>query len=267
MKHGSTISQILSLTLVLFLGLSVLPKTCTAEDMDEPPTLFGSFLKDMGVEISGGATMDYYDRYVWRGQYLDRDSVLQPGISFSTLGFTVGYWGSFDMENGDSLTSDESDYYVSYGYTLDPVTVSVGHTWYDFPEYDGSSKEFFVSVAVDTLLSPTFSVFHDYEDGKDLNTDGDGNYYTLALSHSVPLCEKTGIALDLGLTFGYVDGQWLSGEGTHLTPTIGLNIPLTPNLTIIPTIGYNAPMGDLEDADIGNQEDKVFGGIKTAFAF
>ncbi|MBP9855023.1 MAG: hypothetical protein KBD53_09175 [Candidatus Omnitrophica bacterium] len=265
------ISKIVKLTLssffLLFCLHTSLPAHAQEDEAVEPPTLLGGYLKDLGVEITGGGTLDYFNRYVWRGQYLDRDSVLQPGFSFSTKGFTVGYWGSFDVESKDALTSDESDYYMSYAYTLEPVTVSAGHTWYDFPEYNTSSKEFFVSAAVATLLTPTVAFYHDYEDGESLNTDGDGNYYTLAVSHKILVCQKTGTAVDLGLTLGYVDGQWLSGEGMHLTPTAGLNLALTPNLNVIPTVGYNLPMGDLEDENIGNQEDKIFGGVKMAYTF
>jgi hypothetical protein len=250
--------------ITLFLFVTITPLQAGESDQK---TLFGDFLKERGIDITGSGTLDYYSRYVWRGQNLDNDSVLQPGLSFTSKGFTVGYWGSFDLENKDALTSDESDYYVSYAYTFEPVTLSGGHTWYDFPEYGTSSKEFFVSAALATFLSPTLWFYHDYEDGKTLNTDKSGNYYALSLAHTVPLCSKTGISLDLGFTFGYVDGQWLSGTGTHVTPTLGLKIPLTPSLTITPTLGYNAPFGDLEDPAIGNQEDKVFGGVKTTFVF
>ncbi len=238
-----------------------------AAEESTPKTVFGNFIKDMGLEITGSGTMDFYDKYVWRGQYLDRDAVVQPGFSFSAKGFTVGYWGSFPLEKGDALDSSESDYYVSYAYTINPVTLSVGHTWYQFPGGSTSSKEVYVSAALATFLSPSITFFHDYEDGADLNTDGSGNYWLLSIAQSVPLIKEYNISLELGMQFGYVDGQWLSGQGEHLTPTAGIKVPLTANLTVTPTIGYNIPFGDLEDENIGNQEAKFFGGVKTAYAF
>lgn len=242
--------------------------TTFASAQEEPTkTLLGDYLKSKDIDVSVGGTLDFWDKYVWRGQYLDRDAVLQPGVSISAKGFTVGYWGSFDMENQDALASDESDYYLSYTYNWEALSFTAGHTWYDFPEANTSSKEYFFSIGLDTFLSPTLFFAHDYEDGKDLNTDGDGNYLSLALSHSITLNEEYGVSLDLGLTAGYVDGQWLAGEGTHLTPTIGLSVPLTPNMTVTPTIGYNAPFGDLKKDSIGNQDPKLFGGVKVAASF
>lgn len=234
---------------------------------EEETSTISELLSAKGVNLEASATLDFFDKYVWRGQYLDRDNVLQPGFSLSAKGFTVGYWGSYDMENTDSLASDESDYYVSYTYDIKPFSFTAGHTWYDFPEGNTSSKEFFIGVALDTFLAPAVTYYHDYEDGRDLNTNKHGNYVSLALSHSLPLNKKYGITLDLAGTIGYVDGQWLSGEGVHITPTIGISFPITRNLTITPTIGYNAPFGDLHKSDIGNQDAKLFGGVKAAATF
>lgn len=222
-------------------------------------------LSDVG--ITGTTELAYYSEYIWRGQNLDHDSVLQPGFSLSAKGFTFGYWGSYDMENQDILASDESDYYLTYTYEISPLSITLGHTWYDFPEANTSSKEYSIALGWDTFLSPVLTFAHDYEDGKNLNTDKDGNYLSLALSHSFTLNKRYGITLDLGGTVGYIDGQWLSGEGEHFTPTLGFTIPLTKSLTISPMIGYNIPFGDLKKSDIGNQDARFFGGVKASVAF
>ncbi len=259
--------------LVIFFTLvgPLLCRPASSEEIlkEQPPQSknIGDILKEKGFELTGSVTLDYYSRYVWRGQYLDRDSVLQPGLNFEVKGFAFGYWANVDLENKDALTSDESDYYVSYSHTLGDFVLTGGHTWYSFPEFKTSSKEIYATVVWDTFLNPTLLFAHDYEDGSDLNVDGDGNYWSLALSHSVPVVESLGVSLDLGVTYGYVDGQWLAGEGSHVTPTVGIKIPLTDSLSMTPTIGYNLPLGDLENPDIGNQENKVFGGVKTIFVF
>ncbi len=231
---------------------------------EEPGTLFGDLLKKYDLAPSGSITLDYYDRYVWRGQYLDRDDVLQPGISMTAKGLTVGYWSSWDMANDDALMSDESDYFVSYAYSLGPVTLSAGHTWYSFPAGSTSSRDFFVSAAVSTILSPVFTFIHDYEDG---NAYGNGNYYSLGLSHTLDVYKPYGISLTLGTTVGYNDHQWLNGKGFHFTPTAALNVPVTKNMTISPNVGYNITQGDLKDPAIGNQERHIFGGVRSVVTF
>lgn len=226
-------------------------------------TLLGDFFNDYSIKPEVSASMDFYDKYVWRGNYLDKDPVFQPGLSISAAGFEVGLWASYDTTNEDGLASDEQDAWVGYSYTFDElVTVSVGHTWYDFPEGNTSSKEVYASIGVNTLLSPTFSFYHDYEDGK-ANTDGDGNYYALDLGHSVTLVESYGITFDLAATVGYVDGQWLNGEGFHVTPTVGLTIPLSETTTMSPSIGYNVPLsGELDDA----ADEEIFGGVSISMS-
>ncbi len=233
----------------------------------EESRVFSDFFKDNNIVLGVSVTMDFWDKYVWRGQYLDRDNVLQPGFSVSAKGFTFGYWSSFDMENQDGLNSDESDYYISYTYELKPLSFTAGHTWYDFPEANSSSKEYSLAVAWDTLFTPTLSFTHDYEDGKQLNTEKDGNYLSLSVSHSIALNQKYGVSLDISGVVGYIDGQWLSGEGGHFTPTVGLTLPIIKSLTCVPTIGYNIPFGDLSDNNIGNQDSKFFGGVKMSASF
>lgn len=260
------------LSLVLLATAIILTPVKAMAQEETPKTVFGDFLKEKGIEVTGGGTLDFYDKYVWRGQYLDTDAVVQPGFSLSSKGFTVGYWGSLPLEKSDALNSDESDFYIAYAYTLMPdsavpVTLSAGHTWYQFPAGPTSSKEFSFGVALGTLLAPSFTYYHDYEDGKDLNNDGSGNYYVLGISHSLPIVPEYNISLELAMQYGYIDGQWLNGTGSHLTPTIGLKVPLMANLTVTPTIGYNITMGDLEDENIANQESKFFGGVKSSYTF
>lgn len=254
---------LLSVACVSLLVLS--PKTW-AQDAEATKTLFGDFLKEYDFEVTGSATLDYYSRYVWRGQYLDTDGVLQPGASVSAKGFTAGYWGSFDAENRDALNSDESDYYAQYTYTYDILSITGGHTWYGFPGGHTNTKEFYGSLSLATFLTPTLYFAHDYDEGEN-NADGDGNYYSLSLSQSVPLIKNPGVSLELGVTGGYIDGQWLAGEGFHVTPTVGVKIPVTANFSLTPTFGYNATFEDLRDSAIGNAKNKVFGGVKSSFAF
>jgi hypothetical protein len=57
---------------------------------------------------------DIYSRYIWRGINLGGDSPsFQPGLSYSIVGFTVGFWGAYSYpENGNAYS--ENDIYASY---------------------------------------------------------------------------------------------------------------------------------------------------------
>lgn len=229
-------------------------------------TLFGDLLKKYNVSPSGSVTLDTFSRYVWRGEYLDRKAVFEPGVSVTANGFTVGYWSNWDVVSNDPVNSGESDYYASYAYTWKLLTASVGHTWYGYPGTSTSSKEFFVSFALNTFLSPSFAVYHDYEDGKKFG-HGNGNYYALTVSQTEDLYKPYGITYTLGATLGIVDHQWIDGTGVHFTPTAAINIPINTNMTISPTVGYNVTGGDLHNKNIGNFENHYFVGVHTNVNF
>jgi uncharacterized protein (TIGR02001 family) len=68
---------------------------------------------------------DIYSNYVWRGTKFGTGPHIQPGVKFSTGGFTAGVWGSFDA-NGYS----ETDPYLTY---IFPFGLSLGVTDYYYP--------------------------------------------------------------------------------------------------------------------------------------
>jgi hypothetical protein len=75
-------------------------------------------------------SFDFQTRYVWRGQPLGGTSPsLQPGMSFSWKGLTVGAWGAFGFNN---QVVQELDLYLSYTFWKERFTVIV--TDYSFPD-------------------------------------------------------------------------------------------------------------------------------------
>jgi len=66
---------------------------------------------------------DFQTRYVWRGLLLGGSSPsLQPQMSFSWKGLTVGTWGAFSF---NSLTVQELDLYISYTFWKEMFSVYV----------------------------------------------------------------------------------------------------------------------------------------------
>ncbi len=70
-------------------------------------------------EIEGSATVDIYNKYIWRGFALDTDPVIQPGFNLSGYGFTISYWGSYDASQDDTAGSDEQDFTIDYTYEFE----------------------------------------------------------------------------------------------------------------------------------------------------
>ena len=189
-------------------------------------TLFGEFFQDKGIRPEISASIDYYDKYIWRGFRLDGDSVLQSAVTVSAAGFEAGFWGSWDLESQDGLASDEVDGWIGYSFDLGFISedlsiigLSLGNTWYGFPEgdtglADGShSEELYVGISVDTLLSPYFTWYHDY--GDESSGGADGDYYMFGIGHSFDLLAEYGITLDLGQEVGLNEEAFIAGDGGY----------------------------------------------------
>lgn len=235
-------------------------------------TLLEDYLKDNGIDVEISASIDYYDKYVWRGFLLDNDSVLQPGVSISSMGFEGGFWGSWDLESHDGLASDEVDGYIGYSFDLGFLSeklafvgVSVGNTWYSFPEADGYSKEAYLGLSLDTFLSPYVTWYVDYE--KEDQGGANGNYIAMGIGHSFNLNEDLGITLDLGMEYGINNDAFIVGKGSYLLSTAGVTIPLTEKITMTPSIGYSLPFDDLKEGGGNDQDEQFYGGVSLAFSF
>lgn len=221
-------------------------------------------LTEFNIEAS--ASIDVYNKYMWRGFTLDTDPVIQPGFNLSAYGFTLSYWGSYDASQDDAAGSDEQDFTIDYTYEFEELaSVSVGHTYYAFPTADSYSKEWYIGVGLPVILSPSVTYYKDY--GKEDQGGGDGSYLSLGISHSMALFDEPSISLDLGASVGFNDKLFIVGDGGDYNLTAGLTIPLTESLSVSPVLGYMVPFGDMEDAADGNQKKRTYGGISVGCLF
>ncbi|MFH1782058.1 MAG: TorF family putative porin [Candidatus Omnitrophota bacterium] len=249
MKHVKNLALITMLFSIIILAGTVFAGEVLLEETD----------------ISISSDIGFFSKYMWRGMKLDDDPVMQPGVYISGYGFEVSVWGNIDMDSDDSLTSEEVDYAISYSYSIPetPVSLSGGFTYYDFPKADSASREWFVGVSLDTILSPSLTLYHDF--GEEDSGGGSGDYLYLGLSHSEPIGDSP-VSLDLSGGIGYNEELFINGEGGHVNLGAGFTIQLTDICSVSPTVNYDIPFGDMEDEDDGNYDDEFYGGATVAFS-
>ncbi|HNQ50972.1 MAG TPA: hypothetical protein PLP56_01480 [Candidatus Omnitrophota bacterium] len=232
---------------------------------------------DLGIAASGDTA--YYSEYLWRGMLLDGDPVVQTGLYVAgpatPLGKVTGkFWTSKDMENRDSRASDEFDYIVDYTYDLDMISISFGHTYYDFPDQTGAdgapktfSREFYAGITLPKVfLAPSIFLYRDY--GTQEDGGGMGTYTVINVAKSLPL-EAGGLAMSVELAghYGYNHELFINGKGGDIGMSAGLKIPLTKSLSIMPNINYMIPVGDVTSSDDGDQNDRFYTGVIAAYSF
>lgn len=206
-------------------------------------------------DISVGAGVDFYSKYIWRGQNLVDEPVLQPSAYVGIENFTASVWGNYALTDDEEWT--ELDYTLDYTTSLEfinpkleKLSVSLGYIYYDFPNLppNNDSQEVYAAVSVDTLLFPSLAVYHDYD-------QGDGTYYEFSVAHSVPI---EPLSLNLSAAVGYNDGQWdYDSSFSNLLLGAGLTIPLNEKIAFEPGVFYSAALDSQYD-------DEFYGGFSIS---
>lgn len=231
-------------------------------------------------------------KYVWRGFELSKDSiVLQPSMTVAYKGFSANVWGNEDTdvfvasaEGADTNNWTETDLTLAYDWTVGPVGLTAGYIYYSLIGLD--SQEVFGRATLHTLLTPTLTVYRDYDHFT-------GWYATLGVSHSLPLTKEIG--LTLGAQAGYLAAEDASsypeynGVGTATTEaysgfhdgvlSASVAMPVAEYITVTPMVMYSFPLtgdaGDLieswsQDVLNGNStgnDDFIYGGVTVSMAF
>lgn len=212
--------------------------------------------------------------YVWRGQVLNDEMVLQPGLTASSEnGLSFNAWGNFDLtdkfDNKNKFT--EIDLTASYALPLEgPVGVDIGVIEYTFPNSDLlSTREVYVSAGADVVLAPTLTWYYDFG-------EVDSFYANFALSHSFDVME--GLSLDLGSSVGFGGGKYNEtyfgaeekAKFNDMNFSGGLSYAITEEISAGATIMYTFLLdSEIRDAAEATFEhkDRVYGGVTLGYAF
>ncbi|MBN1359514.1 MAG: hypothetical protein JW993_02930 [Sedimentisphaerales bacterium] len=199
--------------------------------------------------------VDVLSKYVWRGQNVVDDWVLQPSVSVAYKGLTGSIWGNLDL-TGDFVDGgefNEIDYTLDYSAAVPGVEklgYSVGAIYYVFPNTGfNSTTEVYAGLGLDLPASPAVTVYYDVD-------EADGMYVSLSAGHSIEKLGDSPVGLDLGASLGwgnktYNTFYWgtTSSELNDLVLSAGFpfevaGITVTPKISLITLLG-----SDIKDAD------------------
>jgi hypothetical protein len=261
---------------------------------------------------TGDFSVSVLNQYVWRGYELSRNSaVIQPSMTIGYKGFSANLWGNVDTapyfagtaDNRYSNTWNETDLTLTYTKSLGLFNVGGGYIYYALVSLNkdalkrADSQELFATVSLNTLLSPTLTVYKEIDRYKQW-------YFLLGVSHAFEL--NKAISLKLAATASYLQSTYADAalfnagagyggypkfDGNALATndpfrnfhdgTIAASLPIkaTDHITLTPTLSYIFPLsGDAKDEMKGNglkgsalpsEKDSSFlvGGITASFSF
>jgi uncharacterized protein (TIGR02001 family) len=239
-------------------------------------------------------------KYVWRGYEQTRDSiVVQPSLTVGYKGFSANLWSNLDTKPYSSIPGrtysgnwTETDLTLSYSKTFGPVNVGGGYIYYGLnAPYSGApdpldSQEIYVTIGLNTLLSPTLTVYKEIDHYHQW-------YALLAVSHTFELSKI--ISLKLAASASYLlsedadkypkynsDSIATSDKFSNFHDgVVSVSLPIAPvkYITITPTVSYVFPLSNdakYEMKALGKQgtarpsdrdSSYLYGGLTFNFAF
>lgn len=246
MKKLLDIKALLVISIMIFSLLTVSAMPLLAEE--EKPTA------DLSVSA--------FTKYVWRGQELSRDSiVLQPSATIGYKGFSANLWGNVDTrpylgsDDNNSVHWTETDFTLGYSRAFGPVTAGVGYIYYGLASLQPGgpdpldSQEVYASVGLNTLLSPTLTVYKEISHYKQW-------YFLLGASHTFALSDKVGFKLAASVSYlKSEDSDDYPEIGSDYQPngdkynnfhdgtlSVSLPVAVAKYLTVTPSLSYVFPL-------------------------
>ena len=214
-------------------------------------------------KVSGSASVDIMSHYVWRGFKLSNGMVLQPSVGITYGGFGANLWANYDNSTNEHY---ETDLTLNYAFSHNKFNFDVGYIYYALDAVD-DTQELYLSVGYDMLLSPTLTVYYDFD-------EGDGAFVTASVGHDIGLTEN--IPLSLGALVSYnIESEYSIGDysGFHNGElSASVSIPINENISIGPMIAYSfALSNDAEDSFEAVSDDGddniLYGGINISLSF
>ena len=155
--------------------------------------------------------------------------------------------------------------------------MGLGYIYYALDAID-DSQEIYLSLGLDTLLSPSLTVYREI-------SHLPAWYISLGISHSFELPKE--ITLDLGGSIGYYASDddafvKIDDNGNSTTDkynafhngliSLGLTIPVGKYFTVVPMVAYSFPLTNdadnlIKSASFSDKSDFVFGGVTASISF
>ncbi len=208
---------------------------------------------------------DVVSAYVWRGITFNEDMVVQPYLDVTAEnGFNVNVWANYDADDYNGTLEDnefsEVDLTLSYGASLGPVDLSVGHIEYLFPNGGKGTGEVFLGASVSPIegLSIGLDAYFDYDELDEYYVSG-GVSYDIALPMD--------IGLSLGASAGHAGDKYAANDDAGLYDynlSVSVAVPVTEAIEVAGFIAYT----DTFDKDtLPEQDVDTYGGVGVSFGF
>lgn len=218
--------------------------------------------------VGAAAGVSFASHYVWRGQRLSDNFVLQPSVGINYGRFGANVWTNNDL---DSSETTETDVTLNYVLPVGKGAFEIGYINYAFDGFK-DTQEFYVAASYDAFLSPALTFYYDFD-------EGDGAFLQVAIGRSVSLTEEIGLDFGLSASANF-DNSIMGQDGSGNTFTGFYNaelsasaaIPLYDLIAIVPSIAYSFSLSDdsktaIEAISVNGNSSIFYGGLTLSLDF
>jgi hypothetical protein len=197
---------------------------------------------------------DFYSQYVWRGQSVTDDPVIQPSVSTWYKNFTFSAWGNLETTNVNDKQwkFTETDFTIDYSNYFSKEMPKIGYSFglinYDFPNTDfDNTTELYAGINVEMFLNPYIKVFRDID-------EVDGTYVSVGISESLVWGLEGDASLGWG-DRGYNDSYWGTSSSKANDLVLSISRPIDfKGMELVPSLSYIRLM-EKDLGSIGNDGD------------
>lgn len=207
------------------------------------------------VQLDGEVELGVASAFVWRGEVINDEPVIQPSVTLRAVGLMLNIWGTWDLTDvPDDSNHDRVDATLDYTHIWGRNLLSVGSIAYIYHDEPDSANrdtyEAYLGYTLDVPTLPSLAVYYDFG-------EIDGVYATFSLAHSFEFVEKQ-LALDLGMSVGAGNEDYTTAvytlaanEGTgfegfvpedaslvDLQATVHLPVGIGESFTVMPGFKY-----------------------------
>ena len=235
------------------------------------------------VMVGASADVSVLSAYVWRGQVLNDEAVIQPAATVTKGGFALNIWGNLnltDAATGDSVEFSEVDLTVSYSRAVGPVSLGGGLIEYLFPNqtlkkaggavvgYPGTREVYLSAILPGLPVVPALAVYWDFG-------EADSFYGLASLAYGAKLSETLNMNLSASIGYG-ADGYnafyFGVDDNAFNDANFDASLTWTPCSCLSVTPAYQYTMladSDIEDAAAGlyKGKDQSIVSLKATYTF
>ena len=212
---------------------------------------------------SAFGAIDLYSHYIWRGQKLSGDWVLQPSAGFQYGQFAASLWANYDTDTDEHT---ETDLTLSYFFDWREFGFEVGYIYYGLDSESDTQELFGTVVLKNIFLTPTFTMYLDFD-------EGDGLYFEGAVSYAHQLPRD--LTLELGALVSFNVENETTGTFSNFNTgelKASLTVPIYQDFTLTPVLGYSFPLSDqakdrLRDKSSDGDSSHLYAGFSFSVDF